>query len=259
METLQLWSDIPGLTEGSEVPVLEYYKTECKRGRGAVIIFPGGGYNHRAPHEGEGYAKYLNSIGVDAFVLQYRVSPNRFPLPLLDARRAVRYVRANAEKFGIDSDKIAVMGSSAGGHLAATVSTYTAPIYGEGRDDIDKVDYRPDAQILCYPVTDYDSHNGSYIHLLGPELAYIDKLNPIRNVTKDTPPAFVWHTETDALVKVESTFKYVAALHQKDVRCELHVYPEGYHGLGLAEKFPAVKRWADDLKFWLGYMGFIEN
>ena len=259
MEEIQLWSEVPGLTEGAEAPRLEYYKADCKRGDGTVIIFPGGGYRSRAAHEGEGYAKYLNSIGLDAFVLQYRVAPNRFPLPLLDARRAVRFVRANAEKFGIDPEKIAVMGSSAGGHLAATVSTYTAPIYGEDRDEIDKVDYMPTAQILCYPVTDYDSHNGSYINLLGPELLGIDKLNPIRNVTPSTPKAFIWHTETDALVKVESTFKYVAALHAKNVRCELHVYPEGYHGLGLAEKFPAVKRWADDLKFWLGYIGFLDN
>ena len=258
MEAIKLWDDAPGYVEGSEIPTLEYYKAEECRADGTVIICPGGGYGRRAPHEGEGYAKFLNSIGMNCFVLEYRVAPNRFPIPLLDARRAIRYVRANAEKFGIDPGKIAIMGSSAGGHLAATAATYTLPIAGEGKDEIDKVDFLPNAQILCYPVTDYESHNGSYINLLGQSLAGVDKLNPIRNVTPKTPPAFIWHTETDALVKVESTLKYVAALHTQNVRCELHVYPEGYHGLGLAEKFPSVARWSGDLAFWLKHIGFIQ-
>ena len=154
MDIIQLWENVPGYVDGGEKPYITYYPAENKKGDGAVIIFPGGGYAKRAPHEGKGYADYLTAQGISCFVLEYRVSPNRFPLPLLDARRAVRYVRANAEKYGIDPNKIAVMGSSAGGHLAAFVSTYLKPIDGEGADDLDTVDFRPNAQILCYPVID---------------------------------------------------------------------------------------------------------
>ncbi len=260
MQTIQLWDKVPGCEEGKETPVLEYYKAENKRGDGTVIIFPGGGYARRAPHEGEGYAKFLNSIGLDCFVLEYRVAPYRFPLPLLDARRAIRYVRANAEKFGIDPKKIAVMGSSAGGHLAAMVSTYTENIDGEEADGLDEVDFMPDIQILCYPVTDFESHNGSYKNLCGDKASEMaELLNPINNCNEKTPRAFIWHTEPDSVVKVESTLKYVAKLHSVGVRTELHVYPEGRHGLGLAEEYPAVSRWANDLKFWLGYVGFLQN
>ena len=138
-QIIKLWeSEVPGYI-GGELPMLTYYPSENKKGNGTVIICPGGGYCKRAPHEGEGYAKYLNSIGLDAFVVDYRVDPNRFPYPLLDARRSVRYVRKNAEKFGIDPNKIAIMGSSAGGHLAALTSTYRGQIEGEGVDEINKV------------------------------------------------------------------------------------------------------------------------
>jgi len=167
VKVIELWDSVPGYEEGHHHPTLEYYPAENKHASGTVIIFPGGGYARRAPHEGEGYAKFLNEQGMSCFVLQYRVAPTRFPYPLLDARRAVRYVRANAEKFGIDKDKIAVMGSSAGGHLAALISTYRGEIDGEGADELDNTDCLPNAHILCYPVTDMDSHNGSYRNLLG--------------------------------------------------------------------------------------------
>ena len=108
---IDLWENTPpDYTEG-EIPKLTYYPAESKKGRGTVVICPGGGYSGRANHEGEGYAVFLNECGLDAFVLDYRVAPNRFPTPLLDARRAVRYVRANAEKYGINPEKIAIMGS----------------------------------------------------------------------------------------------------------------------------------------------------
>ena len=257
MEAIKLWESVPGYIEDLESPVLEYYPAENKTGLGTVIIFPGGGYSHRADHEGKGYAEFLNSLGMDAFVMQYRVAPYRFPIPLLDARRAVRYVRANAEKYGIDPERIAVMGSSAGGHLAAITSTYTEPIEGEGVDELDAVDFMPNAQILCYPVTSFNSHNGSYKNLFGenyPEMS--DKLNPINSATEKAPPAFIWHTETDKVVKMECTLEYAATLHSLNVRCELHVYPTGGHGLGLAKGNAAISRWADDLSFWLSYMGY---
>ena len=264
MQTIKLWDNAPGLFEGEFEPVLEYYPAEVKKGDGAVVILPGGGYAKRAPHEGDGYARFLNSIGIDAFVCEYRVKPYAYPYPLLDARRAMRYVRANAEKFGINSRKIAIMGSSAGGHLAAVTSVYPQKLDGEGLDELDSVDYLPNAQILCYPVTDYASHNGSYHHLYGLDKCRDDafeefkaKLNPIDYVRADVPPAFIWHTEVDKSVSVVSTLKYVTALHNADVRVELHVYPEGAHGLGLASDNPFIARWSNDLEIWLRHIGFI--
>lgn len=258
MKTIELWETVPGFVEGHHHPVLEYYKSDAKRGNGTVIILPGGGYCNRAAHEGDGYAIFLNSLGLDCFVLQYRVAPTRFPYPLLDARRAVRYVRANAEQYGIDPDKIAIMGSSAGGHLALMTALYKDRLDGEGYDGIDDVSHIPNAQILCYPVTDFDSHNGSYKNLLGEKCeSMMEAVNPIEIADNDAPPAFIWHTEPDATVKIESTLKYVSRLHSLDVRCELHVYPDGRHGLGLAKDNPVVSRWASDLQFWLHMMGYI--
>ena len=258
MKSITLWENVPGYIDGLEAPVLEYYPAENKKGNGAVVIFPGGGYCHRAKHEGEGYAVFFNELGLDAFVLQYRVAPYRFPLPLLDARRAIRYVRANAEKYGIDPEKIAVMGSSAGGHLAATASTYTDAIEGEGVDELDSVNCMPSAQILCYPVTDFNSHNGSYKNLFGDLYTELSEtVNPIKNITSATPPAFIWHTETDTVVKIECTLDYVANLHLNNVRAELHVYPRGGHGLGLAKSDPLISRWTRDLASWLEYMEYV--
>ena len=260
METINIWDSVPLYIDGEEKPVLKYYPAEKKLSTGTVIILPGGAYLRRAVHEGEGYALFLNSAGYDAFVLEYRVAPYRHPAPLLDARRAVRYVRAHAEKFGIDPEKIAIMGSSAGGHLAAHLSTFTGDIPEEPRDELCSVSPFPNAQILCYPVTDSSSHLGSYKYLLGESYAELqDTVNPIKLATESAPPAFIWHTETDATVSVSSTLRYAARLHELGTRTELHVYPEGGHGLGLAEKFPSVNRWTRDLVFWLRKMGYIEE
>lgn len=260
MEIIELWENIPGYEDGHHHPTLEYYPAPVKKGRGTVVILPGGGYAMRAVHEGEGYAKLLNGFGLDAFVMQYRVAPTRFPYPLLDARRAMRYVRANAEKYGIDPEKIAIMGSSAGGHLAEMTAVYRGALGGEGCDALDAVSHIPNAQILCYPVTDFESHNGSYKNLLGEKYEEMaEALNPIAIATADAPPAFIWHTEPDTVVKVESTMKYAAKLHSLDVRCELHVYPDGWHGLGVAEGNPIVSRWTRDLEFWLCMMQYIEK
>ena len=152
METIKLWNCVPGRNE--EEPVLEYYPAVNKSSKATVVIFPGGGYSVRAPHEGKGYAEYFNTLGISAFVCEYRVFPHSHPLPLLDARRAVQYVRANAEKYGINPDMIGVMGSSAGGHLAATVSTVFDSFDDvlTKKDEIDTVDFIPNFQILCCSV-----------------------------------------------------------------------------------------------------------
>ena len=260
---INLWENTPpDYTEG-EIPKLTYYPAENKRGCGTVVICPGGGYSHRANHEGEGYAVFLNECGLDAFVLDYRVSPNRFPSPLLDARRAIRYVRANAEKYGIDPERIAIMGSSAGGHLAATASTYREPIAGEGVDSLDNVSPFPNAQILCYPVTNYESHHGSYNNLLGAEHTEEERLEVTPNllVSDKTPPAFMWHTFEDASVAIASTYDYAKRLKEHAVPTEFHVYPYGKHGLGLANDstrlVPHVQSWAVLLENWLKLYGYI--
>ena len=190
MKVLDLWENVPALN--GETPVLEYYPAKNKATDAAVVVFPGGGYGGRAPKEGEGYAVFLNSIGMDAYVCEYRVAPYRFPIPLLDARRAVRYVRYHAEQFGVDPDKIAVMGSSAGGHLAALVSTYKEAIDFEGADEIDGMSPIPNATILCYPVIHHPDdeccHKGSYYNLTGDEKEHRE-LSPDLLVDSNTPKA----------------------------------------------------------------------
>lgn len=257
MENIKLWDNIPA-HDGGEAPYLTYYPAENKKGPGAVIIFPGGGYAMRATHEGKGYAEYLNAHGITCFVLEYRVSPNRFPLPLLDARRAVRYVRANAEKYGIDPNKIAVMGSSAGGHLAAFVSTYTAPIEHENSDELDNVDFRPNAQILCYPVIDIKGHRGSFLNLLGEDADSLSETyTPTNLADENTPPMFLWHTSTDTCVDINNSFRYANRLHELNIPMEMHVYPVGGHGLGLAPQLPYLQDWATHLINWLKFMEYL--
>ena len=244
---------------------MTHFKPENKTSRGAVVIFPGGGYWGRAEHEGKSYALFLNAHGITAFVVDYRVHLNRFPLPLLDARRAVRYVRFYADKFGIDKDRIAVMGSSAGGHLVSMLCTYREEIDGEGVDRIDNESFRPDKQILCYPVINlYDekiTHIGSGDALVGDSLVeggnVMQRMRLSANLTADenTPEAFMWHTFSDELVDVQNTLQYAAKLRQVGVCAEVHIYPYGRHGLGLANEEgrlePHVAAWGDALIKWI--------
>lgn len=259
-EYVRLWEGTPpGHEEGFEIPRIKYFPPKGTPTGAAVITFAGGGYRTRALYECESYCELLSGMGIACFDVEYRVKPTYFPYPLLDARRAVRFVRANAEKYGIDPEKIAVMGSSAGGHLAALVSTYTAPIDGEGVDEIDKFDFLPNAQILCYPVMDNVSHNSSYTNLLGDDCTIEEKdtVTPMLLASESTPMAFIWHTSTDNCVDVNGSFRYAARLHELKVSVEMHVYPVGGHGLGLghyAEKnidVPYIKSWANNLTEWL--------
>lgn len=264
MKVITLWNGEIPKNIGEEIPKLTYYPTSEKRGRGTVIICPGGGYWIRADHEGKGYAEFLNEIGLDAFVLDYRVKPNRYPASLLDARRAVRYVRANAEEYGIDPNKIAIMGSSAGGHLSALTASYTGKVDGEEADDLRDVDPMPNAQILCYPVTDFRSHNGSYFNMLGDEHTEEARLiaTPGEYIGPHTPPAFIWHTFEDASVEILSTYDFITKLRKNNIPTEFHVYPYGVHGLGLGNVVsrgivPHIQSWAGLLESWLKLFGFI--
>lgn len=254
VKTVNLWENTPGLCE--EVPTLDIYVPENKTSDTAVVILPGGGYSHRAVHEGKGYAEFLNAHGITAFVCQYRVNPHMFPLPLLDARRAMRYVRFHSEAYGIHKKKIYIMGSSAGGHLAALTSTYHKPIEFEGVDAMDETDYRPNGQILCYPVINLlgkgIAHLGSGQMLLGMQQAEMgEELSPNLIADETTPKAFIWHTFEDAGVNVINSLSYATRLREKGVSVELHAYPDGHHGLGLAENVPHTRNWSDELLGWI--------
>lgn len=239
-------------TEEESVEI-EYYSPAQKNCDAAVIIFPGGGYRGRAEYEGKDYAEMISKWGIASFVVQYRVFPERFPKPLMDARRAIQFVRSKAIEFGIDKNKIAVMGSSAGGHLAALVSTFTK-IVDMPCDKIGAESYLPNAQILCYPVISSDeriSHKGSYQNLLGEGYQDRAKYSPELLVDAKTPSAFIWHTADDASVSVLNSYRYAEALKNNGVSCEMHIFPNGRHGLGLAIDNPQVSKWAELLQTWI--------
>ena len=263
MEIFKLWEKTPG--EFVYEPEIAFYPALQKATDATVVIFPGGAYARLAPHEGEGSAQFFNTLGMNAFVVKNRVSPCRFPLPLLDARRAVRFVRANAEKFGIDKDRVAVMGSSAGGHLSALVSTYRGKIDFEGADEIDSEDYLPNGQILCYPVIcmsdERVAHMGSNINLLGEERwrELAPSVDPSLIADEKTPEAFFWHTSDDSAVNVMNTYRYAMRLRELNIPVQVAVYPKGYHGQGLAPAFRLNRNWRIELEGWLRYKGFLDK
>lgn len=247
----------------TEVPTLEFYPPIEKKSDAAVILFAGGGYSIRNRYEDFSYAQFLNNFGLTAFVVNYRLEPAHFPDQLLDARRAVRLVRARAAEFGVDPQKLIVMGSSAGGHVSALVSTYLDPIAGEGADEIDAIDPIPNGQVLCYAVISGDeaiTHPKSMARLLPGEL--IEKRAEVsaeRLVTKRTPPAFIWHTAEDASVSVLNSYRYATALREAGIPCELHVFPFGHHGLAMARTNPHVAQWVELLHRWLMVSGFLPS
>ncbi|MGN0181563.1 MAG: alpha/beta hydrolase [Candidatus Ornithomonoglobus sp.] len=239
------------------VPSITAYRAESK---GAVVIFAGGGYAMKANHEGPVMAEWLQSAGITCFVVDYRVAPYQHPAELSDAMRAVKYVRFYADKYNIDSDKIAVMGFSAGGHLAGSVSVHYDKDMYEDTDRIDKESCRPDATILGYPVIDmgYYRHDGSRANLLGQRST--ERMNDFmslhKQVNENTPEAFLWHTSTDQAVPVMNSLLYAQALSAESIPYELHIYPLGPHGLGLAPDMPYVAKWQNDLLDWLKLKGW---
>ncbi len=270
IEKLNLWNTIPCTYD--EKPTINVYIPDRKTSRGAVVIFAGGAYSHRAVHEGDGYARFLAENGITAFVADYRVHPHIFPCPLIDARRAVKFARYHAQRYGIDKNKIAVMGSSAGGHLAALCSTYLGDTDCEiTADEIEKESFVPDAQILCYPVIRVlgrdIAHIGSGENLLGKKHAWDgEDFEPDRLVSDKTPKAFIWHTASDNGVNVINSYRYAEALRRFNIPAEMHIFPDGPHGLGLCDevKFDAVDKkvlshtgqWSTLLLNWLSYIGF---
>jgi acetyl esterase/lipase len=265
MKELLLWPNGAPLAEGfsdEDCPAITPYLAEGEN-RPVIIVCPGGGYGRRAHHEGEPVAKWLNSLGISAFVLRYRVAPYQYPCALLDVQRAIRTVRHEAESFRINPDKIGVLGFSAGGHLAANAGTSYDNAKGnkDNGDEIDRQSAKPNLLVLCYPVItmkDPFAHTGSRENLLGkePELLKVEQLSTELNVTRDTPPTFLWHTSDDAGVPVENSLMFAAALSKHNVLFDLHVFTKGKHGLGLAEEEEHTNGWTDVCASWLAFNGF---
>ena len=235
--------------------------------KAAIIICPGGGYGGLAQHEGKTYAQFLQKHGINAFVLKYRLGSAgyRHPIMLMDAARAIRTVRTKSNKWNIDPNKIGIMGSSAGGHLTSTMITHFDNGDPKARDLIDQASSRPDLGILCYPVITMGefTHQGSKRNLLGdnPPEELVDLLSSEKQVKKNTPPTFIWHTMEDRAVPVENSLLFTSALRKSKVPFSLHIYQKGRHGIGLADKppFNNAHPWAKDLVFWLTEQGFITN
>ena len=256
-KAMPLWGDIiPAFDAEKETPnEMLFFPADTDTPAPAVVILPGGGYMMRAEgHEGEDIAAFYNSRGLHAFVVRYRVTPNYHPAPLADAQRAVRLVRANAAAWKIDPTRIFVCGFSAGGHLAAGAAVLTQDVSAVG-DELDAVNFRPNGAILGYPVISgmaQHGHTGSHENLLGDRYSADHAALSIQTqVNEQTPPCFIWHTAADTCVPVCHSLLLANALAKHNVPYELHIFPFGQHGLGLAHEVPEVSRWADWSADWI--------
>ena len=266
LETMLLWPDGAPAALGAEdadKPSLTVYYARQPNGT-AVVVAPGGGYgNLAANHEGRQVANLLNAAGVTAFVLKYRLGPRyRHPVELGDAQRAIRFVRARAAEFGVLGDRIGMLGFSAGGHLTATAGTRFDAGRPDAPDPIDRVSSRPDFLVLAYPVISFDpaiTHAGSVRNLLGekPDPKLLEDLSADRQVTPQTPPAFLFHTDGDAGVVPENSVRFYLALRRAKVPAELHIFEKGPHGVGLAMNDPALGEWPALLTTWLRGRGLL--
>lgn len=245
-------------------PRIDYYpaKAELRNGT-AVVICPGGGYWGIAiDHEGKQTAEWLNSIGITAFVLKYRMPDDAIMVdksvgPMQDVQEAIRIVRRNAKDWNIDPNKIGVMGYSAGGHLASTASTH----YNDNVYEHDNTSARPDFSLLIYPVISMDkniTHMGSRENLLGkdPSEEQVKRFSNELQVTSQTPPAFIIHSLDDNVVPVENSMNYALAMKQHGVTCELHIYEHGGHGYGLGRSNDTESTWTEACRKWLEANGF---
>lgn len=266
---IPLWPDgAPGAlgTSSNDIPTLTAYLPDATNATGAaMVICPGGGYVHLAPHEGNDYALWLNQHGVTCFVLKYRLGSNgyRHPAMLNDGARAVRWVRAHAQEFKVDPHRVGIMGSSAGGHLASTLLTHFDNGDTNATDPVERESSRPDLGVLCYAVISMGefTHKGSRDNLIGtnaaPELVKL--LSNELQVTTNTPPCFLWTTFEDNAVPMENTMMFAEALRKNHVPFSLHVYEKGRHGMGLKDKPPFTHPhpWAADCLFWLQERKFV--
>ena len=268
--TIKLWeSGAPGTpaTKPEDEPVLLMSAPDnnSKATSTAVIVVPGGGYGHLAmDHEGGQIADWLNGFGVTAFVLKYRMSTtgHGHPVPMMDGQRAVRLVRARAKDWNIDPKRVGVLGFSAGGHLASTLGTHFDSGNTDAADDIDRVSSRPDFLVLCYPVISFKegfSHSGSRKNLLGdsPDPKLVESLSNETQVTKETPPTFIFQTSEDRGVPAENCVAFYLALHKAGVPAEMHIFQNGPHGVGLARGISGTREWPKLCENWLEVRGLL--
>ena len=246
-------------------PTLTVFAPSKEKANGtAIIICPGGGYEHLAyAHEGVATAKWLNEIGITAFILKYRlpsdlIMKDKSVGPLQDAQEAMRIVRRNAKEWNINPGKIGIIGFSAGGHLASTLCTH----YNDEVYNADTTSARPDFSILLYPVISMKpdiTHKGSRENLLGsdPTKTEIENFSNDLQVNKNTPPAFIVLAENDKSVPVQNSIKYFLALKKFNIPAELHIFQTGGHGFGLGKKGETESYWPEVCKNWLQVMGYL--
>lgn len=260
-----LWPNgAPGAlgTADEDKPSITAYLAKSPNGT-AVIVCPGGGYQHLAmDHEGVQVAKWLNSLGISAFVLQYRLGPKyHHPAMINDVQRAIRTVRSRALQLQLNPDRLGIMGFSAGGHLASTAATHFDAGNPNAPDPIDRVGSRPDFAILAYPVISLGdfAHVGSRNNLLGKDAdpKLVEDLSNDQRVTAQTPPTFLFHTTADMTVPVENSVRFYMALRKAGVPAELHIFQNGPHGVGLAPTDATLSAWSGLLANWLRERGLL--
>lgn len=267
-KTQLLWPrGAPGAlgAEDRDQPSLTSYLADSSKTTGtAVIVCPGGGYQHLAmDHEGKQIAEWLNQLGISAFVLKYRLGPvYHHPVELQDSQRAIRTVRTQAKEWGIAPDRIGIWGFSAGGHLASTAGTHFDAGKPDATDMIERASSRPDFMILAYPVISFTTeytHKGSRRNLLGEPFDenLAEHLSNEKQVTAETPPTFLFHTSEDTGVPPENSVLFYLALRKAKVPAELHIYERGPHGVGLAAKDPVLSSWSGRLADWLRTRGLL--
>ena len=259
---IPLWDDIEIEENGpnESAPSIQPYLLEGPGPYPVMIVAAGGAYARRAEHEAYPVAEWLNSIGISAVVLNYRVAPFKHPVPLNDAKRAIRMVRYHAADWNLDPNRIGILGFSAGGHLASSAGTHYDFGNPSAEDPIERYSSRPNLMVLCYPVISMGeyTHEGSRINLLGekPDIALVERLSNESQITGQTPPVFLWHTADDASVPVENSLKFVAGLSRHKVPFDLHIFESGMHGLGLASEHPEAREWPRLCELWLRKQGF---
>jgi len=255
-------------TSPGDIPKLTLYLPEKSKATGAaVVICPGGGYGHLAmDHEGHQIGQWLNSFGVAGFILQYRHRNSGagygHPAPLQDAQRAIRTVRSRASEWGVQPDRIGILGFSAGGHLTSTAVTHFNDKVYEARDAIDKASARPDFGVLIYPVISFTepfTHVGSRRNLLGaePNQELFVKFSNEKQVTAQTPPCFLIHTWEDKGVPAENSIYFYLALRRAKVQSEMHIFSKGRHGFGLGRQLPGTSTWPMLCQKWMKASGFL--
>ena len=261
-KTIELWGDeIPfRCAEDPFVPFMETHLLDGSQTRGAVLVCPGGGYAHRADHEADPIARRFNQAGWHGFVVHYRTVPSRHPAPIVDASQAIRLIRHNAHQWNVDPNRIAVLGFSAGGHLACSTGVHARLAAEHTPQPSDGISGKPDAMILCYPVitSGTHAHEGSFNTLLAEDADHemLELMSLERHVSRETPPTFLWHTADDQAVPVENSLLLAQSLRRCDVPFELHVYPHGPHGMGLAEDDRHVGTWPALACEWLEQLGW---